>query len=117
MDGRTDDGQVAQLAAPELGRNAGDAIHGGEHEVPEGGRCADSGGTDSNQTDHVVLDLPITVDDQLLLGLNVVVHRLLGDLSVAGDVADRDALVPPLGEQPGRDIGDEPTRAHFLELS
>jgi hypothetical protein len=65
----------------------------------------------------VVLDVLVAVGDQLLLGPKIVVDRLLGDLGFPGDVADGDVLIPSLGEQPRRDIGDEPTRARLLELA
>jgi hypothetical protein len=44
------------------------------------------------------LDQLIAVRDQLVLGLEVVVDGLFGDLGLAGHVADRDLLVPVLGE-------------------
>jgi hypothetical protein len=56
-------------------------------------------------------------DDQLFFARKVVVDRLLGDLGFAGDGADGDVLVAPLGEQPGRDVGDELACARFLEFS
>jgi len=78
------EGQVAQLAAPDLGRDGGDGIHGGEHVVADRGGGADAGRAGSDELAQLVLDLLVAVDDQPFFARKVVVDRLLRDLGFAG---------------------------------
>src|SRR5215469_15282122 len=59
----------------------------------------------------------VAVGDQLVLGREVVVDGLLGDLGRARHVGDRDLLVPALGEQPRGRVGDGLARAGLLALA
>jgi hypothetical protein len=63
------------------------------------------------------LDQLIAVGDQLFLGLEVVVDGLLGDLGLARHVADRDLLVPALGEQSRGRVGDDLAGAGLLAFA
>ena len=57
------------------------------------------------------------VNDQLFLGLEVVVDGLFGDLGLACHIADRDLLIPALGEQPRGRVGDGLACAGFLAFA
>jgi hypothetical protein len=63
------------------------------------------------------MDLLIAVNDQLFLGLEVVVDGLFGDLGRARHIADRDPLIPALGEQPRSRVGDDLAGAGLLALA
>ena len=77
----------------------------------------DAGRAGADQVAQPILNLLLAVGDQLFLGREVVVDRLLGDLGLARHVADRDMFVAALGEQAGRGVGDEPAGARLLELA
>ena len=66
---------------------------------------------------QLILDQLIAVGDQLVLGLEVVVDGLLGDLGLARHIADRDLLVPALGEQPRGRVGDDLAGAGLLAFA
>jgi hypothetical protein len=51
---------------------------------------------------------------KLFLGLEVVVDGLIGGLGLARHIADRDPLIPALGEQPRGRIGDDLRVRAFL---
>jgi hypothetical protein len=63
----------------------------------------------ADQPGQLILDELVAVGDQLFLGLEVVVDGLLGDLGLAGHVADRYLFIPVLGEQP-RSSNSDPTK-------
>ena len=117
VDGGADRRQVAELAAPDLGRNGADPVDGPENEITARGRRRNAGRPRANQIAQPILDLLVAVGDEPLLRRKVVVDRLLGDLGLACDVAHGDVLVAALGEQPGRGIRDQPARARLLALA
>ena len=59
-------------------------------------------GSGLDQLGEVVADLLVTIEDQALLGGEVVVDGGLGDPGGFGDIDDGDVLVAALGEQPCR---------------
>jgi hypothetical protein len=117
MDGRADLGQVAELAPPLLGGNAAYPLHKVQHELPDGCRWRGPGCSCPDQPAEPILDLLIEIRDQPLLGLEVVVDGLSGDLGLARDIADRDLLKAALGKQTrirrpdGRSISSSPRPA------
>jgi hypothetical protein len=117
VDGRTDGRQVAELATPDLRRDAANPGDGLEDEVADGRGRSNGGRPGADQVAQPILDLLVAIGDQLLLGRKVVVHRLLGDLGLARHVTDGDMFVAALGEQAGRGVGDEPAGARLLELA
>ena len=64
-----------------------------------------------------ILDQLIAISDQLFLGLEVVVDGVFGDLGLARHVADRDLLIPALGEQPRGRVGDDLAGADLLAFA
>ncbi len=94
-----------------------DPLHGVEHELADGGGRGGSGCPGADQPGQLILDLLIAVNDQLFLGLEVVVDGLLGDLGLARHIADRDLLIPALGEQPRGRVGDDLARAGLLAFA
>ena len=66
---------------------------------------------------QLILDQLIAIGDQLVLGLEVVVDGLFGDLGLARHLADRDLLIPALGEQPRGRVGDDLARAGLLAFT
>ena len=91
--------------------------NGVEDEFADGcGRCG-SGCPGADQPGQLTLDQLIAIGDQLFLGLEVVVDGLFGDLGLARHVADRDLLIPALGEQPRGRVGDGLARAGLLALA
>jgi hypothetical protein len=117
VDGGADGGQEAELAAPLSGGNTADPLDGVEHEFPDGRGRRGSGCPGADHPGQLILDQLITIGDQLFLGLEVVVDGLFGDLGLARHVADRDLLVPALGEQPRGRVGDDLARAGLLALA
>ena len=91
--------------------------NGVQHEFADGRGRRGPGGPGADQPGQLILDQLIAVGDQLFLGLEVVVDGLFGDLGLARHVADRDLLVPALGEQPRGRVGDGLARAGLLALA
>ncbi|BCL25570.1 hypothetical protein GCM10017557_04290 [Streptomyces aurantiacus] len=117
MDGRADGRQVAEFAAPLRRGDVTDPGDRTEYELTDRGGRSGPGRAVADQLAQPVLDLFVAIGDQLLLVAKVVVHGLLGDLGLAGHVADGDLLVPPLGEQPGGGVGDVPPCTRLLALT
>ena len=117
MNAGADHGQIAEFTAPLIGRDVPDPGDGFEDEVSDGGRGRRAGRAEADQLAEPILDLLLPVGDQLLLGREVVVHRLLGDLGLAGHVPDRHVLVAPLGEKPGRRLREKASGTSLFALS
>src|ERR1700722_6531023 len=114
---RADRRQVAELATPDLRWDAADSGDGFEDEAADRSGRGNAGRASTDQVAQPVLNLLLAISDQLLLGWEVVVDRLLGDLGLARHIADRDTFVAALGEQAGRGVGDEPARARLLKVA
>jgi hypothetical protein len=117
VDGWADGRQVAELTTPDLWRDAANPGDGLQDELADGSRRSNGGRPGADQVTQPILDLLLAIGDQLLLGPEVVVDRLLGDLGLAGHVTDGDMLIAALGEQARCGIGDEPAGARLLELA
>jgi len=71
VDGRADGRQVAELAAPELRRDAANPGDGLKDEVADGSRRSNGERPGADQVTQPILDLLLAIGDQLLLGPEV----------------------------------------------
>src|SRR6266516_1192738 len=71
----------------------------------------------TNQIAQPVLNQLVAIDDQLLLGWEVVVDRLLRHLGLARHVAHGNLFISPLGEEAGSGVGDELSGAGLLQFT
>jgi hypothetical protein len=115
-DRRADRGQRAEAATDLLRGHRRDPVDERERFVPDRGGRGHPGRPVADELDEPVAQRLVLVQDQVVLGREVVVDGLLGDVRGPGHVSDRHLLVAALGEQPRRGGRDPRPRLLLLTL-